>query len=90
MLILIFGTAVIFCVTCRLAMLQAHTPRVGLVALAYLIMAGWASALGLEVMAGEAHAWTDVAGMGACALYLIAEMPRWKRGVPADLSGQRL
>jgi len=89
-LILIFGTAVIFCVTCRLAMLQAHTPRSGLVALAYLIMAGWASALGLEAMAGESHAWTDVAGIAACALYLVAEMPRWKRGVPVELQTPRL
>jgi hypothetical protein len=85
MLILIAGTVVIFCVICRLAMLQAHTPRVGIVALAYLMMAGWASSRGLEVLAGDEHTWTDVAGIAACALYLLADMPRWRRGVPSDL-----
>lgn len=82
--ILVAGTVVIFCCICRLAMVHfgAHNP---LVLCAYIAMAGWASAKGIETLAGDVHSIVDIAGLTAVAVYLLADMKRWKAGVPRSL-----
>lgn len=82
---LLAGTVVIYCMICRIALVHfgAHNP---LVICAYIMMAAWSALQGGEILfAGGTATKVDTIGLFAVALYMLADMQRWRRGVPAEL-----
>ena len=82
---LLAGTVVIYCVTCRLALVHvgAHSP---IIICAYIAMAAWSALQGCQIVFdGRDATQVDTVGLVAVALYLLANMRRWRRGIPAEM-----
>jgi hypothetical protein len=82
--VILSGTLIVWCVICRLSLVsfRAHNP---IVLCCYIAFATWAAARGMETLAGQSHTFADMLGLGAVSIYLLADMRRWKRGVPISL-----